>query len=78
MEINKNVFIRHFLKVYINVWTHTSTPQYVFMIQCLIKRRDNFTFTLSLASVSHRQFKKCVRKSWRVKQKGTKMFAIIF
>jgi hypothetical protein len=30
----------------INVWSCTSTPQYVFMVWWLIKHRDNFTFTL--------------------------------
>jgi hypothetical protein len=29
-----------------NVWSYTSTPQYVFMAWCLVKHRDNFTFTL--------------------------------
>jgi hypothetical protein len=28
-------------------WIYTSTPQYVFMARCLIKYKDNFTFTLS-------------------------------
>jgi hypothetical protein len=27
-----------------NVWSYTSTPQYVFMAWCLIKHRENFTF----------------------------------
>jgi hypothetical protein len=27
-----------------NAWSYTSTPQYVFMAWCLVKRRDNFTF----------------------------------
>jgi hypothetical protein len=26
-----------------NAWSHTSTPQYVFMAWCLVKHRDNFT-----------------------------------
>jgi hypothetical protein len=30
-----------------NAWSYTSTPQYVFMARCLVKHRDNFTFTLS-------------------------------
>jgi hypothetical protein len=30
-----------------NAWSYTSTPQYVFMAWCLVKRRDNFTFTSS-------------------------------
>jgi hypothetical protein len=29
-----------------NVWTYTSTPQYVFLAWCLVKYRDNFTFYL--------------------------------
>jgi hypothetical protein len=28
-----------------NAWSYTSTPQYIFMAWCLIKHRDNFTFT---------------------------------
>jgi hypothetical protein len=28
-----------------NAWSYTSTPQYVFMAWCLVKQRDNFTFT---------------------------------
>jgi hypothetical protein len=27
-----------------NAWSYTSTPEYVFIAWCLIKRRDNFTF----------------------------------
>jgi hypothetical protein len=30
-----------------NVWSYTSTPQYVFMAWCLVKHRDNLTFTSS-------------------------------
>jgi hypothetical protein len=30
------------------VWSYTSTPQYVFMAWCLVKHRDNFTFTFML------------------------------
>jgi len=29
-----------------NAWSYTSTPQYVFMVWCLVKNRDNFTFIL--------------------------------
>jgi hypothetical protein len=29
-----------------NAWSYTSTPQYVFMVWCLVKHRDNFTFTI--------------------------------
>jgi hypothetical protein len=28
-----------------NEWSYISTPQYVFMAWCLVKHRDNFTFT---------------------------------
>jgi hypothetical protein len=28
-----------------NAWRYTSAPQYVFMTWCLVKYRDNFTFT---------------------------------
>jgi hypothetical protein len=28
-----------------NVWSYTSTPQFVFMAWCLVKHQDNFTFT---------------------------------
>jgi hypothetical protein len=31
-----------------NAWNYTSTPQYVFMVWCLFKHRDNFTFTFVL------------------------------
>jgi hypothetical protein len=31
-----------------NTWSYTSTPQYVFMAWCLVKHRDNFTFTFTL------------------------------
>jgi hypothetical protein len=30
----------------VNAWSYTSTPPYVFMAWCLVKHRDNFTFTL--------------------------------
>jgi hypothetical protein len=29
-----------------NAWCYTSTPQYIFMAWCLVKHRNNFTFTL--------------------------------
>jgi hypothetical protein len=28
-----------------NAWSYNSTPQYVFIAWCLVKHRDNFTFT---------------------------------
>jgi hypothetical protein len=31
-----------------NAWSYTSTPQYVFMAWCLVKHRDNFTFTFTV------------------------------
>jgi hypothetical protein len=31
-----------------NAWSYTSTPQYAFMAWCLVKHRNNFTFTLPL------------------------------
>jgi hypothetical protein len=41
-----------------NVWSYTSTPQYVFIAWCLVKHRDNFTFTCvnTFDSVSHHIF----------------------
>jgi hypothetical protein len=55
-----------------NVWSYTSTPQYVFMAWCLLKHKDNFTFTLPYLGRSnsmrmlfhnfhlcHRNFVKC-------------------
>jgi hypothetical protein len=30
-----------------NAWSYISTPQYVFMAWCLVKHRDNFTFTFT-------------------------------
>jgi hypothetical protein len=30
-----------------NAWSYTFTLQYVFMLWCLVKHRDNFTFTYS-------------------------------
>jgi hypothetical protein len=30
-----------------NACSYTCTPQYAFMSWCLVKHRDNFTFTLS-------------------------------
>jgi hypothetical protein len=30
-----------------NAWSYTSAPQYVFMAWCLVKHRDNFTFTFN-------------------------------
>jgi hypothetical protein len=33
----------------INSWSYTSTPQYAFMVWCLVKYRDKFTFFLRRA-----------------------------
>jgi hypothetical protein len=46
-----------------NAWSYTSTPQYVFMAWCLVKQRDNFTFTFFQVTASHETFpsKFCVR-----------------
>jgi hypothetical protein len=30
-----------------NVWSYISTPSYVFMLWCLVKHKDNFTFTFT-------------------------------
>jgi len=30
-----------------NVWSYTYTPQYVFMLWCLVKHTDSFTFTFT-------------------------------
>jgi hypothetical protein len=34
-----------------NAWKCTSTPQYVFMVWCLVKHRDNFIFTFYVSLV---------------------------
>jgi hypothetical protein len=31
-----------------NAWIYTSAPQYVFVAWCLVKHRDDFTFTFTL------------------------------
>jgi len=31
-----------------NAWSYTSNPQYAFVAWCLVKHRDNFTFTFAL------------------------------
>jgi hypothetical protein len=35
-----------------NAWSYTSTPKYVFMVWCLVKHRDNFTFTFTVPAAS--------------------------
>jgi len=32
-----------------NMWSYTSIPQYIFMAQCLVKYRDNFTLCFSVS-----------------------------
>jgi hypothetical protein len=34
-----------------NVWNYASTPPYVFMKWCLVKHRDNFTFSCFLLTL---------------------------
>jgi hypothetical protein len=34
-----------------SAWSYTSTPHYVFMAWCLVKHRDNFTFTFTYICV---------------------------
>jgi hypothetical protein len=36
-----------------NAWSYTSIPQYVIVVWCLVKHRDNFTFTLQVIGTSH-------------------------
>lgn len=31
----------------VNAWTYTSPPTFLSMVQCLIKQKENFTFTES-------------------------------
>jgi len=33
-----------------NAWSYAFTPPYVFMVCCLVKHRNNFTFTLPLTT----------------------------
>jgi len=33
-----------------NAWSLPPLPQYVFMAWCLVKHRDNFTFTFNVVS----------------------------
>jgi hypothetical protein len=34
-----------------NAWSYTYTPQYAFMVWCLVKHRDNCTFTFTKQQV---------------------------
>jgi hypothetical protein len=38
-----------------NAWSYTFTPQYVFMAWCLVKHRNDFTFTFYLTQFSSLQ-----------------------
>jgi hypothetical protein len=40
-----------------NAWSYTSTPQYIFMAWCLVKHRDNFTFTFTHTRDYHKRYK---------------------
>jgi hypothetical protein len=35
-----------------NAWSYTSIPPYVFMAWCLVKHRNNFTFTFYLSQIA--------------------------
>jgi hypothetical protein len=35
-----------------NAWSYNSSPQYVFMAWCLVKHKDNFTFTFTFVSTT--------------------------
>jgi len=48
-----------------NVWNNASTPQYVFMAWCLVKHRDNFTFTFLGPKTVNGFDALCVTKSLR-------------
>jgi hypothetical protein len=48
-----------------NVWSYTSTPQYAFMVRCLVKHRDNFTFTFYSTIAVLRRMYEGVSKSFR-------------
>jgi hypothetical protein len=37
-----------------NVWSYTSIPQYAFMAWCLVKHRDNFTFTFLASEMKNK------------------------
>jgi hypothetical protein len=50
-----------------NAWSYTSTPQYVFMAWCLVKHRDNFTFTSNLRVLGN---KNSSRYSREIKKKS--------
>jgi hypothetical protein len=36
-----------------NAWSYASIPPYAFMAWCLLKHRDNFTFTFTYADDFH-------------------------
>jgi heme/copper-type cytochrome/quinol oxidase subunit 4 len=41
----KLIILLHLVPKSKNEWSYTSTPQYALMAWCLVKQRDNFTFT---------------------------------
>jgi hypothetical protein len=42
-----------------NAWCNTSTSQYVFMTWCLVKHRENFTFTFTF-TVPRKEYFTCI------------------
>jgi hypothetical protein len=47
VQIQRSKVIRFSSAEVKNAWSYTTTPQYVFMACCLVKHRDNFTFTFT-------------------------------
>jgi hypothetical protein len=45
-----------------NAWSYTFTPQYVFIAWCLVKHRENFTFTL-LRNICALKIDSCVLRN---------------
>jgi hypothetical protein len=42
-----------------NAWSYTPTPQYVFMVWCFVKHRDNFPFPFIFSSYKKLKIKIC-------------------
>jgi hypothetical protein len=68
-----------------NAWSYTSTPQYVFMAWCLVKRRDKFTLPyLTLRGwwvsrvVLWREELCCTSKEWNTSQRFEDFTAVMF
>jgi hypothetical protein len=59
-----------------NAWSYTSTPQYCFMAWCLVKHRDNFTFTFNFISYLLSLLSPCTHLStlFETKKKNLKIF----